>query len=309
MLISVIIPCYNQAHFLGEAIQSVLAQTFQESEIIVVDDGSPDNTAEVAARYPNVRYIRQSNQGLSGARNAGIRQSQGDYLVFLDADDRLLPDAFQAGLDCLRAHPECAFVSGHHRYINYDGSLLNEYPPEPVDDDHYLALLKGNYIGMHATVMYRRLVFDTVGGFDTALTSCEDYDLYLRVARRYPIGRHDSMVAEYRWHAANMSSNSARMLLMALAVLRAQKEYIQDKPHYVAACKSGIRFWRGYFGQHLITRVRVSLANRQWHQLGNNLRGMVRYCPGWFLAVSMEVALSTQSIRYVLHGLYHREGI
>ena len=89
-LVSVVIPCYNQAHFLGEAIESVLAQTYPHLEIVVVDDGSTDNTGEVAARYPGVRYVRQENQGLAAARNTGLRHSSGDYLVFLDADDRLL---------------------------------------------------------------------------------------------------------------------------------------------------------------------------------------------------------------------------
>jgi len=195
-LVSVIIPCYNQAHYLGEAIESVLAQSYPDYEIIVVDDGSPDNTAEVAAKYPSVHYVWQKNQGLSGARNTGIGESRGKYLVFLDADDRLVSDALQVGVNCLHVHPECAFVSGHHRYINGDGSLLNQYPPEPIDSDYYLALLQRNYIGMHATVIYQRYVFDSVGGFDTTLKSCEDYDLYLRIARQFSIYRHDEMVAE-----------------------------------------------------------------------------------------------------------------
>src|SRR5262245_20604446 len=92
-LVSVIIPCYNHAHYLGEAIESVLAQTVQDFEIIVVDDGSTDSTADVAARYPRVRYVRQNNQGLSAARNTGIKHGLGRFLVFLDADDLLLPGA------------------------------------------------------------------------------------------------------------------------------------------------------------------------------------------------------------------------
>src|ERR687898_3616338 len=104
-LVSVVIPCYNQARFLGEAIESVLAQSYPHFEVIVVDDGSTDNTSEVAASYAGVRYIRQENQGLAGARNAGIRRSRGSYLVFLDADDRLLADALEAGLASLEEHP------------------------------------------------------------------------------------------------------------------------------------------------------------------------------------------------------------
>src|SRR5215204_1671374 len=102
-LVSVVIPCYKQAHFLGEAIESVLAQSYPNFEIIVVDDGSPDNTSEVAASYPRVRLVRQENQGLSAARNSGLSRSEGEYVVFLDADDRLLPGALQVGLECLEA--------------------------------------------------------------------------------------------------------------------------------------------------------------------------------------------------------------
>src|SRR5829696_6977365 len=123
-LVSVVIPCYNQAHFLEEAIESVLAQSYKDFEIIVIDDGSTDDTGEVAGRYPRVRLFRQDNQGLAAARNAGLWRSKGEYLVFLDADDRLLPWALEVGLKHLRAHPECAFVSGYYRPIAVDGSPL-----------------------------------------------------------------------------------------------------------------------------------------------------------------------------------------
>jgi glycosyltransferase involved in cell wall biosynthesis len=125
-LVSVVIPCYNQAHFLGETIQSVFAQSYPRFEVVVVDDGSTDDTSEVAARYPGVRCVRQDNQGVSAARNSGLLRSEGEYAVFLDADDRLLPGALEAGLECLRVHPRCAFASGRYRFIAGDGSFLKE---------------------------------------------------------------------------------------------------------------------------------------------------------------------------------------
>src|SRR5215212_9338337 len=130
-LVSVIIPCYNQAHFLGEAIESVLSQSYKNFEIIVVDDGSSDNTSEVASSYEEVRLVRQENRGLSAARNAGITHSEGEYLVFLDADDRLLPKALEAGLECFEAHPECALVAGHSKFIRADGSFIMVLKHEP----------------------------------------------------------------------------------------------------------------------------------------------------------------------------------
>ena len=160
-LVSVIIPCYGQAHFLGEAIESVLGQGYRHKEIIVVDDGSPDHAREVATSYAGVRYIFQENQGLPGARNTGIRESRGTYLVFLDADDRLLPEALQTGVEQLHAHPGCAFASGHHHHIRVDGSPFGKAPAQPpIGADPYRALLLQNYIGMHASVIYRRAIFD-----------------------------------------------------------------------------------------------------------------------------------------------------
>src|SRR5437870_3797289 len=94
-LVTVVIPCYNNASFLHDAIQSVLSQTYRRTELIVVDDGSSDDTSDVASSYPVTRLIRQPNQGVSAARNAGLSQASGDYVVFLDADDRLLPDAVE----------------------------------------------------------------------------------------------------------------------------------------------------------------------------------------------------------------------
>src|SRR5215208_7256201 len=145
-LVSVVIPCYNQAHFLGEAIESVLAQSHPNFEIIVVDDGSPDDTSEVAEHYPEVRLVRQENQGLSAARNAGLARSEGEYVVFLDADDRLLPEALKTGVECLEAHPECAYVYGHFRVIASDGSFLKHRKQLIVGKDRYVGLLWCNYI-------------------------------------------------------------------------------------------------------------------------------------------------------------------
>src|SRR5918998_3304628 len=140
-VVSVIIPCYNQGRFLSEAIESVLAQTYPHVETIVVDDGSTDDTSNIAARYSGVRCIRQGNQGLAAARNTGLGESKGGYLVFLDADDRLLPNALETGLECLKAHPECALAYGHCTLITVDGSFLKQWSRQFIDGDRYLALL------------------------------------------------------------------------------------------------------------------------------------------------------------------------
>ena len=147
-LVSVVIPCYDQARYLPDAIESVLAQSYPHLELVVVDDGSPDNTAEVAARYPGVQVVRQENAGLSGARNTGLRHTNGAYLIFLDADDRLLPKAVADGLAAFAAHPEAAFVAGRCRIIDTTGVAQLTQQPDPDRGDPYEALLRGNYIWM-----------------------------------------------------------------------------------------------------------------------------------------------------------------
>lgn len=295
-LVSVIIPCYNQGQFLGDAIESVLAQTHPSVEIVVVDDGSTDHTGEVAARYPAVRCVRQNNRGLSAARNTGIRRSTGDHLVFLDADDRLLPGAVAAGFGFLQAHPGCVCVSGHYRTIARNGSVLSEPVQEPINDDHYAELLRGNYIAMHATVMYRRAVFAAVGEFDESLRMCEDYDLYLRIARAFPICRHAEVVAEYRMHGANMSSDSARMLRQVLAVLRAQRPHVGENPYHRGAYRAGTRLWERYYGGQLVKELPARFGRRAW---GSALRGTLTGLRHYPLGTT---ALLARMARAVLTG-------
>src|SRR5262249_22609977 len=119
--VSIIITTFNHARFLADAIRSALAQTVTPSEVIVVDDGSTDDPAQVVAGFPEVRMIRQSNQGLAAARNTGWRAAVGDHVVFLDADDRLLPDALALNLRQFSRSPDCALVFGGYRWIDVEG--------------------------------------------------------------------------------------------------------------------------------------------------------------------------------------------
>ena len=122
-LVSIVIPCYNGEAYLKEAIESALAQTYRPIEIIVVDDGSTDRSSEIAQKFP-VRYIRQPNRGLTKSRNLGVRKSRGSYVVFLDADDRLKPDAIKTGIRVLSEHPECAMAVGDHIFVSREGPHL-----------------------------------------------------------------------------------------------------------------------------------------------------------------------------------------
>ena len=266
-VVSVVIPCYRQAHFLPHAIESVLAQTYPHFEVIVVDDGSPDDTWAVASRYAGVRCVRQRNRGLSAARNAGLAASIGSYVVFLDADDRLTRDALAMGVREMAAHPDCALIAGDCNLINEHGSpVLSPMGPR-VTRDHYRELLKNNFIWCPANVMYRRTVFRDVGHFDTSLRSAEDYDMYLRIARRFPIRTHAGIVAEYRFHRLAMSRNSGRMLRFSVRVLRAQRKYVRGDRDLEAACESGIQAYQTFYGIPLIRQIAENLRGRRWRQV------------------------------------------
>src|SRR3954454_11041164 len=122
MTVSIVIPCHNQARFLAEAIDSALEQTHPPAEVIVVDDGSTDGTRAVVAGRPDVTYIAQANAGLGAARNTGWRAAGGACVVFLDADDRLLPHALSAGLACLDRYPRAVFCAGHYDLVDDAGT-------------------------------------------------------------------------------------------------------------------------------------------------------------------------------------------
>src|SRR3984893_7643875 len=196
---AIVITTYNHAHFLSDAIESCLRQTTGVDEIIVIDDGSTDDPASVVARYPKVRMIRQENRGLAAARNTGIAATDAIFLTFLDADDRLLPEAMEIGILHLEAQPSAAMVYGAHRMIDVDGRPASDKIHIPVFGDAYLQFLRrGNFVGMHATVVYRRERLAALGGFDESFRSCEDYELFMRIAKARPIVSHECLVAEYR---------------------------------------------------------------------------------------------------------------
>jgi glycosyltransferase involved in cell wall biosynthesis len=222
---------------------------------VVVDDGSSDDPASVVARFPAVRLLRQANAGLAAARNAGWRNSSAPFLVFLDADDRLLQGALSANLRLLNEQPRCAFAYGRYRFIAPDGTPRREAFSVAVGEDAFATFLRGNAVGMHATVMYRRQALEASGGFDPALRACEDYDLYLRLSRHHPVACGPSLIADYRIHDSNMSHNGPFMLDWALAVLRRQEQAARADPLHWSAYRQGIRNWKRHYAEQQLART------------------------------------------------------
>lgn len=263
--VSVVIPCYKQGMFLAEAIESVLLQTYPATEIIVIDDGSPDDTATVVARYATVRYVYQQNQGLSAARNTGLERACGQYVNFLDADDRLLAHALETGARYLDANPRLALVAGKHRVISEDGSFFPGPKQPAVIRDYYRELMHHNFIGCHNSVLYRRDVLLSLGGFDQSLRACEDWDMYLRIAQQFPIYCHDEVVSEYRQHNDNTTLNFDLMMRQSLMVLQLHLQRVQGDKQAEAACKSGLLFHAQKFQTaKMIAEMRANARAKRW---------------------------------------------
>lgn len=205
--ISVVIPCYNQAHFLAEAVQSVLAQARDDVEVIVVNDGSPDNTAEVVAQFGDrIVYVAQANRGLSGARNTGIRAAQGEYIGFLDADDQYLPGALTALAGYLDQHPETAFVCGDALTYGDGPSTLWSFSnnaPRHHQDFRWETVF---YTPSPCTTLVRRTVFDVTGYFDESLRiGAEDWMMGIQVARCFGMAYLPMPLMLRRVHPASVT--------------------------------------------------------------------------------------------------------
>jgi glycosyltransferase involved in cell wall biosynthesis len=268
--VAVIIPAFNQARFLADAIMSVLAQTRPADEIIVVDDGSTDDPATVVARFQKVQLIRQDNRGPSAARNTGLCRCSANYIVFLDADDRLIPTALETGLRCIARRPECAFVYGALRLIAENGHPIGSNLFIPINGDAHLAFLRQNLISMPAAALYRRDCLLAVKGWDESMRRCEDHDIYLRMARRYPIVGHPNLVAEYRQHSNNTSQNHVEQLKEALRLLDLHEARITIDAPTRAALRSGRANKRKLYVSRMLESARAS-----W-QIRRDVGGLIR---------------------------------
>jgi glycosyltransferase involved in cell wall biosynthesis len=218
--VSVIIPTYNCARFLKAAVDSVLAQSFRDFEILVVDDGSTDDTEDVMLRYCSpVHYLRQANKGVSAARNNGIAMSQGRYISFLDADDTYFPQKLERQLTALRT--QRGYRACYSAFTVTDEQLKPQRANRGLRRDVGLEdlLIRGNVIGSLCTVLCERGVFTTTGGFDSAFSQCADWDMWIRVATHTRFTYLDEELVTYRMHGASMSRNVPLFERDSIAVL------------------------------------------------------------------------------------------
>ena len=216
--VSVVIPTYNCERFLGRAVDTALSQSYTDHEVIVVDDGSTDGTANLIAQYEKkVRYYRQSNQGVSAARNLALGYATGEFIAYLDADDMWYPQKLEAQVAFLDSHKECGLVHTEVSVIDEDDEILhlrfNQETKRSVPQGQCLTdLLRRCHI-QTLTVMERRHCLDLVGGFDERLPIAQDYHQWIKVVGRgFAVGYIAEPLGKYRWRRGSLMANHGRLL-------------------------------------------------------------------------------------------------
>ncbi len=306
--VSVIIPCYKQAHLLPQAIDSVLAQAFEELEIIVVNDGSPDNTAAVAARYGNrIRYIEQSNQGLSAARNAGLRLATGEFVHFLDSDDFVRPRFYEKLSSLLGERTDVVAAYSGFQWMDPASQFVGEQPPVAEEADWFHRLLQGNPWPCHS-LLVRASALAAAGPFDPKLKSCEDWDLWLRLAA---VGGKFAPVAGfigvcYRRSPESMSGNPWRMLETGFRVMERNAKIHGNCAKCRTSLALGLARHRDQcFDEKLIPRLGWQLEHGGlWRHLGACLRAFTYDRPSAWRGLK----LLRHQKRRILAGLLHPKG-
>jgi glycosyltransferase involved in cell wall biosynthesis len=221
-LVSVIIPTYNRAHMIAPSLESALAQTLREYEIIVVDDGSTDTTRDFLHKaYGNqIRYIAHpANRGLSAARNTGIEHARGTYIAVLDDDDLWLPEKLALQVDLMKASPDMVLAYCGTMKVDCRGAQLEEIKPD-MRGHLFAEMLNRNCLkGPASVAIFSREILGESGVFDTGLSSCADWDLWIRLARCGRIDFVDRPLVKYVMHQSNMHSNISGMARDTFAIL------------------------------------------------------------------------------------------
>ncbi|MDQ3486740.1 MAG: glycosyltransferase [Acidobacteriota bacterium] len=292
--VSVIMAAYNVEPYLGAALLSVLAQTFRDIELIVIDDGSTDQSHQLATAYaardPRVRVLHKVNGGISSARNHGLQVATGQFIAFIDSDDIWDPEFLQAQLDVLAARPDIDLVTGNAWEL---GGPLSGHPARPVPDPRpapdLLSIIEDENAVFIMTV-FRRQVYETIGGFDEELRTNEDYDFWLRAATAgFRFARNDRPLAHYRRRADSLSAAEVQMIRGILRVYRKLRAHLVDRPEYLAAIDAQTVFFER---ERLAAEARDAMISRNsvaaraslaaWHAAdGGLVLGLARFAARW----------------------------
>jgi glycosyltransferase involved in cell wall biosynthesis len=297
-LISVVIPTYNQAQFLVNTIQSALVQTYRNIEIIVVDDGSTDETPKIIQQYGElIQYIRQDNQGLAGARNTGICTAKGQFVALLDSDDLWLPSFLEVMATRIAENPGATVYYCGWRYIDSEGQLLPQSPHTWLvpQREMYQTLLRANFIIPSTVVMNRSRVVEA-GLFDPSFRRLQDWEFWLRLlmADHVFIGS-DACLVHYRLHAGALSVDHLGGHQAALAI--AEKLFGKDDGLPQTWSLDKRRAYGGVYRYHLLTFIQ---RQNDWQAATNSLQQALQVDPSLAMDLGLfyDLALGSQTAGY-----------
>jgi len=287
-------PAFNVAPYIGEAIDSVIAQTFTDFELFVIDDGSTDDTRSIAERYARtdrrIRVLCKPNGGISSARNFGLQAATGGLIALLDSDDIWLPGYLQAQSGILDAHPEVDVLTANAWFL---GSQLDGRPARPWPDSRAapdLAHMLADEEAIFVMCIFRRKVYEAIGGFDESMRTNEDYDYWLRAAvAGFTFYRNDEPLGRYRRRDDSLSASEVRMVRGILRVFEKLRPALLNRPGELAILDSQVsRFETA----RLRAEIRHALANGDgvgarphlaalYHRRGGAVLGLARLMARW----------------------------
>ena len=281
--VSVIITAYNHRQYILDALDSVFAQSYKDIEVIVVDDGSIDDTAIILERHIkncDIRYIFQENQGVAAARNRGASLAHGEYLAFLDDDDKWPEDKLEWQVAVMDA-ANTVVVGGAHdrdRHILLNRSAgVNDYRTLPTN-----AFFKSNPFGSPGQTLIRRTAFETVGGFDKEIWGVDDLDIWIRLSRIGEVRKYSKLALFYRVHTSNASHNHDRMALNLKKVI-CKNSYIEGRENVRKLDRLGHRYLFNYSGKKMLWRAGASLFSGDFKKALSIYLDAIKFYKGRFL--------------------------
>lgn len=275
--VTVIIPCLNGELYLAEALSSALGQTHGNVEVVFIDDGSTDGSLAIAQSFPGVTVLSQPNAGISVARNAGMDVSDGEFVLFLDADDRLYPDAVREHLAAFSSQPEAPMVFGEMRIIDPSGAVLEE-PRWGAGYMRWNDLLVG-FTPLPSQCMFRREAVVAAGRFNPDVILVEDMDLYLRVATGPGVYGHGRPVCDYRRHSEQATTRTADTLVCLMQAVERFLLTVDDTAKRAALLRDVRVRWSTHFGEHIPLEVVRCMRKGDWRRARRATGVYLRYLP------------------------------
>ena len=276
-LVSVILPTYNCAHFLSESVGSILLQTYNPYEVIVVDDGSTDNTKEVLNPFMHrIKYIKlEQNKGLPAARNIGIQSAQGKYIAFIDADDLWLPEKLQTDIEYFGKHPDISMIYSKHMNIDDKGRVLDGCTKKRLPSGNiFIQLFSEQNFIIPSSVVVQKEVFETTGLFDEQLFNCQDWDMWLRIAFYFKVAGINKQLVKYRHNPHSLSKNRNNVLKYQKQVIDKTYNTFKDR-----ACGINEKLYKKRLASHFAKVGRYYLRIGNKSLANENFRLSLKYDP------------------------------